>query len=323
MRKDTLFFAATTAFAAVVAFIFWSELREKDRLMAELQQVHARAAMPRDTPVQPANGDVPPSADASATPPAPQAVQTAAGDAFPPPPALQPMGCDEERLARARQSAESAVAQMATELQLHPDEVQRVTRAREAELIARLPCASAGGFGLDLDQLNQLQEQFLAALGPARVEQLLGLNAERETRTTMVFLPRQFADNGMPLTDDQTRQLTALLHDENRRAHRNKLRNIPSGPNALLASMEQELKRNEDRWGRLLTAAQSILSPGQLAQWRDSSVRGIEQTRSTIQMWRERAERGENIPAYMPPLSLVTTVAPPSARPASISKPSN
>ena len=213
---------------------------------------------------------------------------------------------------------------MAIELQLYPDEVQRVTRAREAELIARLPCASAGGFGLDLDQLGQLQQQFLAALGPERVEQLVELNAERETRANMAHLPRQFADNGMPLTDDQTGQLTALLHDENRRTQRNKLRNISSGPNALLASMEQELKRYEDRWDRLLTAAQSILSPGQLAQWRDSSVRGIEQTRSTIQTWRERAERGENIPTYMPaPLTLVTTVAPPPARPASSSKPSN
>lgn len=297
MRKDTVFFAATTAFAAVVAFVLWSELQEKNRLIAGLQLVDARDGPQDEAPLLPASTAVAPLAGAGAT-----------GDASPPVAALHAAGCDQERLARARQSATTAVAQMATTLQLYPDEVQRVTRAREAELIARLPCASADGRNPDLHQLNQLQQQFLEALGPARVEQLLELNAERETKRTMALtgLPRHFADASMPLTDEQILQLTELIHDENMRMQRNKLRDIPFGPDALIRSMEQELKQSEDALGRLLTASQSFLDPEHLARWRELSLTGIEQTRSTIRMWRERAERGEEIPSYVPPtLSLV------------------
>lgn len=53
MRKDTFFFAAATAFAAVVAFVLWGELREKNRQLAQQQTADRRVDSQNETPLFP------------------------------------------------------------------------------------------------------------------------------------------------------------------------------------------------------------------------------------------------------------------------------
>lgn len=305
MRKDTLLFVATTAFSTTVALLLWSDARESKKLIATLQQqIDMQLSSPNANPARPtASVAEPLPAVASNTTPLPPAAQAVSDQPSPPAAATQYPGCDEATLARTSQSAATTIAQWAADLQLLPDEVQRLTEARQAELMARLPCAAAGGVRADV---NQLQEQFLAALGPARLEQLVDLNADRNAQLAMGTLSILFREIGMPLRDEQTRQLASLLIEEHRRTQREALRNgWPSGPRPHLAYLETDLQLAEKRAERILTAAQSFLSPEQLARWRDSLESSNDLRRSSLESFRKRTERGEEIGVLLAPLSLV------------------
>lgn len=302
MRKDTLFLSGTSVFATVLALLLWSELRESRRLVATLQQVSAPSG-PLDTaarPVatiaqQPRAADLAATAESRSTLSAPDQASPMAVATYP--------GCDEATLASTAKSAATSIAQWAADLQLLPDEVQRLTEARQAEMMARLPCASAGGSSGDL---NQLQEQFLAALGPARLEKLLDLNAERNAQGTIRSLSLTFREIDMPLRDEQSRELGAFLLEENRRTQRQALRDPwPSGPHPDIAYLERDLKQAEERAQRILAAAQPILDPEQFAKLRESLMGSNELRRSSLATFRRRAERGEETGIRPPLLSLV------------------
>jgi hypothetical protein len=307
MRKDTLLFAATTAFATVVAVFLWTELRESKKLIATLQQqVDMRLASPNANPVRPTASvaELQPSVASATTPP--PVAQPVSDQASSPAGTNQYPGCDEATLTRTSKSAATTIARWAAELQLLPDEVQRLTEARQAEMMARLPCVSAGGSTADV---NQLQEQFLAALGPARLEQLLELNADRETRNAVSTMSFLFKENDMPLRDEQTRQLTAVLLEENRRSQREALRKTwPSGPHPHLAYLERDLQLAEERAKRILTAAQHFLDPEQLADWRDTLRGQNDGRRSSLETFRKRTERGEEFGILLAPLYLAPSL---------------
>lgn len=305
MRKNTLLFAVTTAFAIVVAILLWTELRESKKLIATLQQqVDMRLASPSANPVRPTStvAESQPSVASATTPP--PVAQAVPDQARSPAGATQYPGCDEATLTRTSKSAATEIARWAADLQLLPDEAQRLTEARQAEMMARLPCVSAGGS--TPPDVNQLQEQFLAALGPARLEQLLDLNADRDTRGTLWGLSMRLKENEMPLRDEQTQQLTAVLLVENRRSQREALRNTwPSGPHPHLSYLERDLQLAEERAKRILTAAQPFLDPEQLAAWRDSLMAANDGRRSSLESFRKRTERGEEVGILLAPLSLV------------------
>lgn len=304
MRKDTFFLAGTSVFATVAALLLWSELRESRRLLATLQQQESAHSGSLDTAARPAAtiAQPPRAADLAATAESPsnlavpdQGSLIAVATQYP--------GCDEATLASTGKSAATSIAQWAADLQLLPGEVQSLTEARLAEMMARLPCASAGGSSADL---NQLQDQFLAALGPARLEKLLDLNAERNAQGTIRSLSLMFREIDMPLRDEQSRELGAFLLEENRRTQREALRDPwPSGPHPDIAYLEKDLKQAEERAQRILAAAQPILDPEQFAKWRESLMGSNELRRSSLATFRRRVEQGEETFIRPPLLSLV------------------
>lgn len=304
MRKDTLFLSGTSVFATVLALLLWSELRESRRRLAILQQEVSAQSGPLDMAARPlaTNAQQPRAADLAATAESPSTL-SAPDQASPITVATQYPGCDEATLASTGKSAATSIAQWAADLQLLPDEVQRLTEARLAEMMARLPCASTSGSSADL---NQLQEQFLAALGPARLEKLLDLNAERNAQGTIWSLSLAFRDIDVPLRDEQSRELRAFLLEENRRTQREALRDPwPSGPHPDIAYLEGDLKKAEERARRILAAAQPILDPEQFATLRESLMGSNELRRSSLATFRRRAERGEKTGITLPVLSLV------------------
>lgn len=297
MRRGTAFLTSTTVLATVLAFIFWNQLQKIESTAKLQQQGEKLAGTSNMNSIRPTTGDaLPHPTAASVAPPTSLGAQAVPGDVGSHAQEL-PSGC-EATLARAKQSAAVTIAQWAVDLQLTPDEIQRVTTARQAQVVARQPCASAGGSNVNPEQL---QADFLAALGPARTEQLLELNASRLTHSNMSYLSNQLRERGIPLNEAQASQLATIFLEENRRSQRDAIRsNFPSDARAQLAFEEEILGLTEKRLERIRVAAQSFLRPEQLAKLAENAESEISIKRSNVKLTREAAEQGRKI--QPPPL---------------------
>lgn len=302
MRRDAIL-AGTTAFAVGLAFLFWFQLRESNKLNARLQQqMEALTRAPNGNVAHTAAGvETPRPAVSSVVAPAVQGVPADASSGAPTPDAK----C-EASLALTRQRAADDMAKWASELKLSPEETQRITEVRQAQLVGRSSCASAAGRTADQETLRV---QFRQALGPERLAQLADLNASRGTQTYMSYLGKHFMEQEVPLSDEQARQLSAIYLEEYRRFQREDLGRVyPDGPRAGLVYYEENLKIAEERLERVQAAAQSFLRPEQLKQLRLLSDAEVERTRSSIRAVREMLEQGKPVPP--PPLPSIATVMP-------------
>jgi hypothetical protein len=308
--KPSTFFAATTLIAGIVAVVLWQQLKAERAAPAQrveepfAQNGYKDPRAQNGNPVRAAAniGVQQPALDSVAGPPAPVA-QAVTGDANPQVPAIQ-RGC-EARISGVKQSAAATTAQWGVELQLAPDEIRRITEARQAHAIASEPCASLGG---STAELEQLQAQFYAALGPARLEQLLELNANRLTQSNIAGLGKQLRERGIPLDEEQARQLTTIFHEEHLRSQREAVRTgFPSEPRAHIADRQESLKLAEEKVDRIRVAAQSYLRPEQMAVLDDNAKRELDVKRSNVNVIREAVEQGR---AIQPP-PLLSIVPPP------------
>jgi hypothetical protein len=293
MRKDTMLLGGTALFAGILAFHFWNQVREGNRLTAELRQQveELKAARVADAGRRAASGAALQTAVVPVAAPmsGPPVAQGLPGSPNAPAP-VAAVNCD-AMLARAKQSASLATATTAAELNLSPAETLRVTEIREAQMTATLPC---GGSTLNPEQL---QAQLEAILGPVRFEQLQELNATNSTRQNMTTLASQLTAIGVPLDEQQARQLSTTILDENRRSRREATSTVaPSDPYARLAYEEENLRLTEARYERTLRAAQSYLRPEQLAQLRVNTTRQLELMREILKRMRASVDAGRGIP---------------------------
>jgi hypothetical protein len=208
----------------------------------------------------------------------------------------------------ARRSASNSISGVAAELNLTPSEVQRLIEIRVAAQTnsSVRPCADSGGVPASQEDL---QAQLEAVLGPARFEQLRELNDTRITQQNMATYGNQLRQSGVPLDEQQARQLTTTILDESRRWRREVSRTVaPSDPQARLAFEEEYLKLTEERVARSLKAAQSYLRPEQLAQLRGNTTRQIDSLRANLKQLRASVEAGRPIPPPQP-FAIITAPA--------------
>jgi hypothetical protein len=296
MRKDAAVLAGIAAFAVILAIVFWNRQQQDRARAAELQQqveqlqkggAAPMASMP-DVLVKPAVAPASPGA------PATQATTTAA----PPAPSGIKVATDCEAVKeRLRSNAAAAEADVIAELKLTPAEAQRLIELREAQSFATYSCGDAP---LPHANLDQLQAQLEATLGPARYEQMMEAKTRRTTRDNMSVLGFQVAALGVPLTDEQSSKLSATILEESRRSRRDaRYAGPPEDPRARLAYEEEVLKLTEERYDRTLKAAQAYLKPEQLQQLTTNTSDELARMRTRLLRIRTSVEAGKGIPQSM------------------------
>lgn len=301
MRKDAAILAGIAAFAVVLAVIFWNRQQQDRARAAELQQrvdqlqkggAAPMASMP-DVLVKPATAPAGPAAPATAT-----AIVQA-------PPAINGATDCEAVKERLKSTAAAGEADVIAELKLAPAEAQRLIELREAQSLAAYSCGDAP---LPHANLDQLQAQLEATLGPARYEQMMEAKTRRTTRDNLSVLGAQVAALGAPLTDEQARQLSATIVEENRRSRRDaRYAGPPEDPRARLAYEEEVLKLTEERYDRTLKAAQAYLKPEQLQQLTTNTSNQLANMRTRLQLIRTSVETGKGFPQSM---TVITTTPP-------------
>jgi hypothetical protein len=301
MRKDVLILAGTSLLGAILALHFWSQVRDDRKLIAALEQQMkqlsaARTADSVPLAAGPASQPVPVVPTSTSVPPQVAPVHpspTVAVNASP----VRVSTC-EDMLAVQKRSAATTTAELSAELRLGPAESPRFAELLEAQAIAALPCASGGASTLSTEQL---QAQLLALLGPGRFEQMQEFNAVSKNRQNMTTLRTQLSDIGAPLNDEQARQLAATLVEENRRSRREASSPVaPTEPHARLTYEEENLRLTEQRYERVLKAAQIYLSPEQLALLRGNLTRTASSVRDNVARMRASVEAGKGIPSAQP-----------------------
>lgn len=292
-----VFFAGTSLIAVIAAVYLWVQLRAGNREIAELRQQVQQLQVAQGmgaalVPVTADAGGVQ-SMPASAVAPVAMAAATVAA-----PPVAQPMGlamdCDAQRTQMRALLARSN-ASMVTELKLSPDEAERILDIQAAQA-ALMPACARPDSGAE-----PLEAQLQAVLGPVRYEQWQEYNTAVSTRQNIATLRNQLATASAPLDAEQEKQLMATIMEENRRTRAiSGTATPPTEPHARLAYEEQALRLTEDRFERVVTAAQAYLRPSQIAQLQGNMTRQISAMQANVARIRASVEAGKGIPQAEP-----------------------
>jgi hypothetical protein len=286
----------------MLAVHLWNQLRQERNQLAELRLELAQLKSATTGPAPAAAGTEAAPSPALPGTPVPAVAGGAPGTAVS---LLVTAPNCEGLLSQLTQSAERNAAATAAELKLAPAEAEKLAEIRVAQLLASQSCGTQQSRHASAEQL---QAQLEALLGPTRYEQMQESSARRTAELNMATFRGQLKVINAPLDDEQARQLMEIILEANRRTRREAgSPAAPEEPYARLAFEEKNLRLTEERFERILTAAQAILRPSQLAQLRTNMTQQVDAMTTVVARLRASVEAGQGIPAAQQP---IVTVAP-------------